>query len=1142
MTRPSTLELDFLGDKSLAGFRLQRLEVFNWGTFDKQVWTLRLGGKNGLLTGEIGSGKSTLVDAVTTLLVPAHRVAYNKAAGAAHKERDLRSYVLGHYKSERQESGTSAKPVALRDCDAYSVLLGVFHNEGYKQTVSLAQVFWMKDSQGQPERFYVGAERDLSIPQDFSRFGSDIGKLRRRLRQADAEVFGSFTQYGAWFRRRFGIENEQALELFHQTVSMKSVGNLTEFVRSHMLEPFDVAARIQALLGHFDDLNRAHEAVLKAKRQIALLAPLVADCDGHAQLSGQQEELRRCREALGAYFAARKTLLLEKRLENLAEDWEKQSAKVTRLEETRQAECAALAELARQIADNGGDRIEHLVQEIRRKDEERDRRLRKARHYAGLLQTLGRREPGSEEEFLEQRRSLAAERERLKDEESRLQNALNDGEFQFRVKKQAYDAKQAEIAALRSRRSNIEAAQLQIRAALCSALDFDEAALPFVGELLQVREDAKLWEGAIERLLRGFGLSLLVSDADYPRVAGWVEKTHLKGRLVYYRVREALREASRPDLHPQSVVHQIAVKSDSPFYAWLENEIVRRFDLACCAAPEDFRRETRAITPNGQIKGRHERHEKDDRYALGDRSRYVLGWNNRDKISALEAQAETLEKEMSALGLQIGQGQAALKGLQASFETLSKLEEHNEFRELEWRPLALEIEALKDEKAKLESVSDILRELTQKRDLLAAQNAQTEARLREARDRRAKTEQKQEDAENLRQELVGRLESPETSEHRPRFAALEESRQSALAAGELTAAPDSDTVESCDAREQELRRHLQQKIDALDKKIQRLLEKIANAMTQYRQEFPLETQEVDAGIQAAAEYRRMLSALQSDDLPRFEARFKALLNENTIREVANFQSQLHRERETIKEKIARINESLVQIDYNPGRYIELEAMPTQDAEIRDFQSELRACTEGSLSGSGEEQYSETKFLQVKKIIERFRGRDGLSEIDRRWTAKVTDVRNWFGFGASERWREDKSEHEHYSDSGGKSGGQKEKLAYTILAASLAYQFGLEWGELKSRSFRFVLIDEAFGKGSDESAQYGLKLFQKLNLQLLIATPLQKIHIIEPFVSNVGFVHNESGRSSKIRNLSIEVYRQAQAEAQEKFLSVAGPAG
>ena len=94
----------------------------------------------------------------------------------------------------------------------------------------------------------------------------------------------------------------------------------------------------------------------------------------------------------------------------------------------------------------------------------------------------------------------------------------------------------------------------------------------------------------------------------------------------------------------------------------------------------------------------------------------------------------------------------------------------------------------------------------------------------------------------------------------------------------------------------------------------------------------------------------------------------------------------------------------------------------------------------------------------------------------------------------------------------------------MLAASLAYQFGLEWGETRSRSFRFVLIDEAFGRGSDESARYGLRLFRRLNLQLLIVTPLQKIHVIEPYVSAVGFVHSDEGSRSMLRNLTIEEYR------------------
>jgi uncharacterized protein YPO0396 len=128
------------------------------------------------------------------------------------------------------------------------------------------------------------------------------------------------------------------------------------------------------------------------------------------------------------------------------------------------------------------------------------------------------------------------------------------------------------------------------------------------------------------------------------------------------------------------------------------------------------------------------------------------------------------------------------------------------------------------------------------------------------------------------------------------------------------------------------------------------------------------------------------------------------------------------------------------------------------------------------------------------------------------------------FSASERWRADDTEHEHYTDSGGKSGGQKEKLAYTILAASLAYQFKLDHPG-KAKTFRFVVIDEAFGRGSDESTRFALDLFQRLGLQLLIVTPLQKIHVIEPHVAAVGFVDNPSGSYSRLQSLTIEEYRQ-----------------
>ena len=113
------------------------------------------------------------------------------------------------------------------------------------------------------------------------------------------------------------------------------------------------------------------------------------------------------------------------------------------------------------------------------------------------------------------------------------------------------------------------------------------------------------------------------------------------------------------------------------------------------------------------------------------------------------------------------------------------------------------------------------------------------------------------------------------------------------------------------------------------------------------------------------------------------------------------------------------------------------------------------------------------------------------------------MRNWFTFSASERDRETDQEWEHYREADGKSGGQNEKLAYTILAASLAHQFGLEWGADKARDFRIAVIDEALGWSSDSSTRYALELFAKLGIQLLIVTPLKKVEVIAPYVRSIG---------------------------------------
>jgi uncharacterized protein YPO0396 len=1122
-----------------SGFRLARLELYNWGTFDQRVWTLSADGRNALVTGDIGSGKSTIVDAVTTLLLPAHKIAYNKAAGAETRERSLRSYMLGHYKSERNEITGGTRPIALRDATKFSVLLGVFANEGYGETVTLAQVFYLKngDAGGQPDRFYVTADSALSVSDQFSGFGTDMNALRRKLRGlTGVRLHDGFPEYGRDFRRRLGIESEQAMELFHQTVSMKAVGNLTDFVREHMLEPFDAAGAVADIVAHFDDLTKAHEAVQRAQAQLALLSPLLKELDAHDAVDEELRDLAARQGALPYYFADIKARLLDASLTSLGKQRGKlatqQGTLTMVLKGLRQQE----TDLQVRRAGHGGNQLVDLERQISESEAARDTRHARALAFGGLLRQAGLDPVATSEHFADRLSQVTAAADMTKQALTDSQNALTDATVAKRVLDEQAGDVNRELLSLRSRKSNIPARDLALRQLLCAELRIGEDDLPFAGELIKVRDEEADWEGAAERLLRGFALSILVPDGHYPAVSDWIDGHHLGGKVVYYRVPPASALGPLPAAPAGGTLATKLELRESPFAGWLDRELTRRADVDCVESMAQFRRAHKAITKTGQIKRNGGHHEKDDRSRIGDRSHYVLGWTNQRKIDALVARATVLVGEIAKAADAIKLHTATRDTAIERGKVLSGLAQTTEFSDIDWQSVVTRIADLTAKRQRLATASSELAKIDQELNAVRQEIEDTEGESQRLTAALGAIDQS---IAGSRDELLDAravLDAAEAEAAREQFAAI-------VPLLENNGLHPPQRPQDCGKAEAEASRTLASVAERRGKRRSELANRATAMMTAFRGQYPAETAELDASVAAAAGFRELHARLANDDLPRFQQQFKDYLNTNTIRDIATFQSRLTREANLIKERIDTINASLVDIDYNPGRYIRLEPEQTPNTDIREFRSDLRACTEGSMSPSsaGDDQYSEQKFLQVKRIIERFRGREGQTEADRRWTALVTDVRNWFLFSASERFREDNAEYERYADSAGKSGGQKEKLAYTVLAASLAYQFKLEWGAAKSRTFRFAVIDEAFGRGSDESTRFALELFGTLGLQLLIVTPLQKIHVIEPYVAAVGFVDNPTSMFSRLQTLTIEEYRARRAAHALASVASAQPA-
>lgn len=1143
------------------GYRLMRLEVLNWGTFDHQIWHIQPDGENALLTGDIGSGKSTLVDAVTSLLVPHQKITFNKAAGAETRERNFKSYIKGAYKNEKVAQTGKARDVYLRSGDNhYTVLLGVFENRNLKQAVTLAQVFWMQNET--VNKFYVLAERSLSIQKDFSNFGSNILHLKKRLRVDEKQqVYNSFSDYSNRFRQLFGIRQPEALDLFYQTVSMKSVGNLTDFVRDQMLGQTTIQQNIDELVKRYQELTEAHQAVQIAKEQHELLDPLIKQADRRQTIIKKIRALEAMVEEIPRYFAGQQLLALQQQIRANYLKWEQNEAESAQVAQVLKNLRQDLSSQQAALAGLGiNQRLTEIKLELEHLVKERDRRKQQAEKYSVISKKLTDSgapfngiTPVNPAEFLRQRQQIDTLLGQIETDLS----ALNQASPQLFIKKDQHQQQlnelERELTSLRSRPTQIPERNLRLRAELLEHLQLPAEELPFVGELLKVREQEKDWEGAIERQLNSFGLSLLVPDRHYQAVSSLVDRLRLSGKLVYLRTLDH-RKLPADEPNEKSLIHKVQIKSDTEFYEWLENELWTRYDYTCCDTIEEFRRAHRGLTRQGQSKSGRIVHTKDDRYAVNDRRRYILGWTNKSKIIALEQAQQQQQKALQETEQELAQLKQQERRLDQQRSLVQDLLRFSEFTELDFGSIAARVQVLREERQKLEAESSELHALQERIRSLEQEIEKAEAILQKYNEQRGGLRNEiiragQQANESL--ELL-EVEPPDirfTNEGWPEsiqdlhdaFVQIElpplqasPLLQDRLKREELPEQADLKAILALQTRLLESLRGSRGTISRQKDEQARTERTIVQQMQAFRNRYPEEAREIDADPRAIPEFRTLHKRLVEDDIPRHEERFRELLKQGAIRGILSFKTKLEDYEREILDKIDRINEHLHEIDYNEGTYITITAETIRTEDIISFKQQLRACLD-NIYGEQENIYTEEKFFQVKTLLDRFRG---TTEDDARWTKRVTDVRQWYAFGADERWREDNTSKEYYTDSSGKSGGQKEKLAYTILASAIAFQFGLQWGRAQDRSFRFVVIDEAFGRGSDESTRYGLELFGRLNLQLLIVTPLQKINVIEDYIEHVHYVSNPTGTSSLVRNISKAEYEEektAHLAAQEKNL-------
>ncbi len=1120
----------FAADRTFPpGFRLHKLEVYNWGAFDStagHVYAVRPAGQSTLLIGQNGSGKSTLVDALLTLLVRPVIRNYNVAAGAHKQERDERTYIKGAYGRFSRDEDNRAEVQYLRPSGShYSALLASFRNERSGEAFTIAQVLYLT-ADGSVEKVYCFANDERSIADDVAGLTS-MEKLRQQMERRGWKASHRFNEYQGWFSRATGVRSK-AMDMFNQTVAVKDIQSLNKFIREHMLEAKPWAEKVENLLSHFQQLSDAHQSLVRVRRQFELLQPVIAKGAEYRELAAELAAARRLLTAADSFFRQRTVELLEPLCKARRDELQRVESRLKGLDREIAEAQEEWRRLKNEIDQAGGERLRQIPLLIEKHEALAGTKRAARDRYHDALQAAGFDDPVANEA------AFAAIRLRLSPLLGELQKdiaAAEQRQVDLAIERRETNARlqedRRELEALLKRQGNLPESLAELRRQLCDDLRLTERDLPFPAELIAVGPDERQWESALEMVLRGFALSMLVPQRLYAQVSKYVDRTQLRDargkgqRLVYLRVGERKASAAGPSPQADSLLRKLAFREGHPLLPWVKAELDDHYNFRCCETIEEFQAAgDRALTRERHVKIGGKRHEKDDRPHVADPRNYVLGWDNHEKRRLLHDAIVERKRELESLDKQLAALDAELKQLRSRKTAVEQLQSFGDFSALDFAAEEREIKSLRREQRTLEESNDAVRLLKQRlaeteshQKALQAQRDQSIVAVRDLK-------RELDDGERLiavaQRKLDERRRDGTLAEHAASFAELD----ARFVEQPLTAA---DLFE----RERGFLEQLHENVDRLLDELRPRETELCTAMSNFLHECPEEQNDLRADINYLDSFLGLAERIEKEGLPRHERRFKERLNEKVTQEIGLLNGALQTEAGEIRTNIELLNQSLRQLEYRAGTHMRLEPRPVRDPDIADFQNSLKECLAGTFEGTPEA--DEARYKRIEKLIDRLRE-------EQRWREKVTDVRKWFDFAARELDDAGGVERGYYEDSTGQSGGEKAKLAFTILVAAIAYQYDIDPHHPTQDRFHFVVVDEMFSKVDDQYAEYALELFEKFGLQLLIVAPLDaKARVTEPYVGcYLHVVKDPQANTSEIFSMTAREF--------ESVLSVAGTNG
>jgi uncharacterized protein YPO0396 len=603
-------------------YRLHHLEVYNWGPFCG-LHRIEFDATATAIIGPTGSGKTTLVDALMTLLVENPR--YNLAStGGNESDRDLVSYVRGVLGGD----GSDGREEVLRAGTTLTGLCATYLNDATDRinaadvleaprTLRIGALLWIEGTgssaadlkrrwifstaEDQPFEKWLQIHHEDGI-RDLMKLGRETTGLR---------IVESKRQYLARTRKFFDV-GENAFTLLNRAAGLKQLNSVDEIFRELVLDDRSAFSRALEVAAEFDNLAAIREELEAARRQRDSLLPVQEEEQKRQKLDRKTFRLKTLKQIVPTYFASLGCQLWQQEIERLRLS-KAESEKRLKTESAEEDDCEKrVDDLKESYLRLGGGIVAQLEETIAKQNIEVGRVKKFANDYRNLLSKFQLQADFTSTGFHETKKQLETKREQFASRRDQQQQEALASMAKLEPLRTLLQEIRQDAQKVKNRPgSNIPPVYQDFRSELATHLRMSESELPYLAEMVEVQADEVTWRGAIERAIGSERLRVLVAKECLREALRWINSRHNR---VHVRLQAAGDVEHRKEIFSDSYAHKLNFKSH-PLQSTARRLIASR-DYHCIDSIGQLETTEHGMTIEGTMSNQAGKFEKMDNRRL----------------------------------------------------------------------------------------------------------------------------------------------------------------------------------------------------------------------------------------------------------------------------------------------------------------------------------------------------------------------------------------------------------------------------------------------------------------------------------------------------------------------------------------------